>query len=267
MNKRNLAFIFALALLSATSYPTLLEARPDRLVNASSESKQFKQPPPPPGGRPGGRRFGAASRPADSSAQCPEVAVNLAALVPETSAGVVGNTVKERPTFWFYIPYESKDIHSARFVLLDDKEEYVQEPIEVSLPEKPGVIGIRLPSDSRSLEVGNTYRWRFTVFCDSEDRTVRASVYGSVQRVATDPSLADALERSESQHVAYAENGIWYEAIGDLAEQLYADPTNADLIAAWERLLRDVQLEHIANVRSIEYSVPTEKSQALGISR
>ncbi|NER37267.1 MAG: DUF928 domain-containing protein [Oscillatoria sp. SIO1A7] len=265
MNKRNLAFIFALALLSATSYPTLSEARPDRLVNASSESKQFKPPPPPPGGRPRGRRFGAASRPADSSAQCPEVAVNLAALVPEI--GVIGNTVKERPTFWFYFPYESKDVHSARFVLLDEKEEYVQEPIEVSLPEKPGVIGIRLPSDSRSLEVGKTYDWRLTVFCDSEDMTVRDSVYGSVQRVAIEPSLLDALEQSESQHVAYAENGIWYEAIGNLAERLYADPTNADLIAAWERLLGDVKLEQIANVRYIEYSVPTQRSQALGISR
>lgn len=259
MNKKTLATIFALAFISVTSYPAFLRAEPDRLVSDRSFLTAFNPPKQPPRGAPRGRGRGAASRPGDKNAQCPEVNTPLVALVPnkqKEEKGIWGLATDERPTLWFYVPYSSKQVNSATFYLTDESDNYVQEPIEISLPENPGVVGIRLPASSGPLATDNAYDWKFTIFC-SEDKKVRVSVNGVIEREVPSAKLRQDLETSKEgeEYRAYSDNGFWYDAITNLAEMRLANPDDVELTAAWQELLKheNVGLGEVASEPIVLY--------------
>lgn len=198
---------------------------------------------------------------------CPDVQIPLIALVPfqernsaknsgnksvsATSMDVWGLTTDERPSFWFYVPY-TKDIAnaSAEFVLQDSQENEVYQNA-VSLPEKPGVISVNLPSTTAPLEVGKTYRWFFKVNCSGqESASIPIHVEGDVQRINLNSNLANQIATAQPQEqiAFYAENGIWFDALNLLAQLRKANPNNASLVSDWQSLLESIRLGNIAKV-------------------
>lgn len=206
-----------------------------------------------------GQRAAAGTR----AGRCPAVDSHLTALVPATKENldsdqgrtsaltplesVLGLTVTEYPTFWFYVPYSPDNVHSAEFVLLDDKDNYVYQKT-LKLSEAPGVVSFRLPSTAKPLEIGKSYRWYFLIPCDPQKPSRSVFVNGWVQRIAPSPALMSQLKTATPRErvALYADAGIWHEAQTTLAELRRTEPNDAAIAADWSELLQSVGLEELA---------------------
>lgn len=271
-----IAFTSTLALVGLLADFTLVQAQPTKLKypigvkqNASPPNKGRGQPrsgrgegeannvrfvPPPPSGagKPRGRRSGGASRD-----ECPAVDTPLTALVPDNNLGL---TITDSPTFWFFVPRLPATARSGEFVLQDEKHNDVYRT-PFRLPEKPGVVSIRLPSSPQSsLKRDQMYRWYFQIYCQPQTTSVYFWVEGWVKQVALNSSLESQLEAAKPrEYITYAENGIWHEAVTKLAELRLSDPQNAVLSENWAQLLRAVSLEEFAQEPLLGPVLPPEK--------
>jgi len=232
---------------------------PDDTLGAGTHA--FTAPPnrgaPAPGERRGGARRGS----------CPNVAKPLTALVPliqETSDGgnsptpeittsdsVLGLTVAEHPTFWFYVPYSLNSpppVLSVEFVLQDENSKEVYKTVLTTSENSPGVFSFELPSTAPPLEVGRRYNWYFVIYCNDSEQPNSVEVQGWVERVELNPSLKTQLEQATPlQRVAlYAKAGIWHEAVTSLGKLRRENPNNTALMADWNELLKSVDLDAIA---------------------
>ncbi|GAB1543782.1 hypothetical protein NUACC21_64580 [Scytonema sp. NUACC21] len=200
-------------------------------------------PPLPPGEPPGGRRYGGARR-----SECSQdVELQLTALVPSTESkptvtNVWGLTAVERPILWFYTPYNKGSSYPADFELLDEESNPVYKTA-ISLPNKPGVIGIPLPP----LALSKQYRWFFNVYCDRQQQQTPVFVEGVVQRVNLSLAISQQLQQAQprEQIAIYANNGIWHEALTTLAQLRQKNPKDAALEEDWKELLTSVGLSNI----------------------
>ncbi len=201
-------------------------------------------------------RIGAGTR-----GNCPLVNKSAVALVPEmfrkttqkanasTAKFVLGLTEAEYPTFWFYIPYTSKQISSVKFVLVDEKDTYMtKEPIPITLSETPGVISVPLPKTVKPLERGQYYHWYLLIDCQPQNRSEDIALQGLVERVSPPPDFTNRLKAAtpSQQVVLYSQQGYWQEAITTLGELRRQKPQDAALANEWQELLDSVQLGNVA---------------------
>lgn len=201
-------------------------------------SVQFVPPPPPDQGYPPGSLRGGASR-----GDCPPVATPLTALAPAES--VWGLTTRDRPTFWFYVPYSLTDDRPATFVLLDADRNYVYETSNIRSTQA-GIIQITLPPHVPPLEINQRYQWTLMIGCEADNPIF---TQGSIERIAPTAALSDRLARSTpaEQAVLFANQGIWYDALTTLAELHSANPTDQTVISDWHSLLQSVGLSDLAD--------------------
>lgn len=295
MQKTTQACALTLAIASFTVSITQVRAQPAQLVsnsqNAQGRSIQRKpgkapaKPQPrapqvrfilpklPDTGAPGGRQ-GAGSRGSSTplTALVPEVKQTLGKGPGENLAvtHVWGLTVAEYPTFWFYVPDLGTSIGSIEFVLQDQAgNEVYQTP--VTLPERPGVVSLRLPSTTAPLEVGKMYHWYFKIYDNPQnpsDPIAPVFVEGWVQRVILSPTFESQLAAATPQQrsALYAANGIWYDTLTSLAELRLTNPGDAALTADWTDLLQSVGLNEIAAKPIVQCCAP-ENFHAAGSSR
>lgn len=244
----------ALALLSCITIPALAQPHKQASKHVNSKQLQYTPPPLPSSGTPVGRRRGAAGRSGDCAA------LPLTALVPTTEQTlgerkvtyVWAKTIAEYPTFWFYVPDARPALDSVEFVLQDEQDKDVYRT-RVSLPDRPGIISLRLPPTATPLKVNQNYHWFFKIAgensCIPAGNLVKDSVEGWVQRVSPDPTLTNQLTAVTPQQrlTLYAAHGLWYEALTTLAELRRQQPTNADLALNWSQLLQSVGLSSVAS--------------------
>ena len=229
--------------LSSASQLTLAQSIP------SPETLQetliiFNDPTPPSQGSPTGRQRGGASR-----GECRKFE-GLTALVPDNNSIVWGQTTSDRPTFWFYLPSPLTAQTPIEFVVQDEDDNYIYKTHFTAPETRSGLIDIQIPETIPSLEVGKTYSWTFTVYCDPTPRSDSIFVQGAIQRISLDAELQNRLEEADSIDRAslYAANGIWFEALNTLANR---DRTNTDensIKAAWDDLLEQANLDSLTEV-------------------
>ena len=204
----------------------------------SSSSIIFNAPSPPPDqGAPTGRRDGGASR-----GNCPEYG-DLAALVPIAEGRVWGQTTAAQPTLWFYLPSAVTTETPIELVVQDANDNTLhQERLSVDLDA--GTMAIALP-ETVTLPVGEPHYWTMALFCDPQRPSSSVFVSGAIERVneAGVESLTKQTVRSLSQAQAYANAGIWYDALTVLAELQQTDKENQ---TAWAALLEQAGLAQIA---------------------
>lgn len=208
-----------------------------------SQSLIFAAPQPPTDqGAPTGRRQGGASR-----GPC-RTYESLTALTPITQGKVWGLTTHDRPTFWFYVPHSLATNVPIEFALQDEDDNYVYHTTFNAPELQSGVVSITIPATAQSLNVDQTYRWTFSIYCDAARPSASVFVTGSVQRVTPTLELQRQLRTALplEQASLYAANGIWYEALTILATLKLANPTDAHANRAWLELLEQADLEAIA---------------------
>lgn len=171
---------------------------------------------------------------------CPATELLLTALVPKTDQGVQGQTISERPTFWFYVPYTTAANFSARFSLQDEKGQMIYTTTR-SLPASPGVVSIRLPLTAPALQVDQVYRWALQLECSRPELTV----WGWVQRLELPTGTRTKIGALSTQQQAafYQSNGLWLDALTVLGEARQTNPQNAAIANAWMSLITGAKLD------------------------
>lgn len=205
----------------------------------------------PPGEARPSNTIGGASRdqgvcPGDSITTSPY----LTAVVP---SGYNGLTTQARPSVLVYVPNTSAERAFLSFREVVPNAQSQDNHYQTMLPieNKQGIVQIDLPEDAPELETGKTYQWSFVIMCDNRLRPDSPMVEGTVTRVSMDSKLNQELEQSTplEQAAVYGEHGIWYDAVGTLAQLRYTDPDNSNLVTIWQDLLSSdtVGLQAIAN--------------------
>ncbi|MBW4665105.1 MAG: DUF928 domain-containing protein [Chroococcus sp. CMT-3BRIN-NPC107] len=235
---------------SLRQLPGTTTAKPQK----RSGKLNFIQPKLPSSGVPSGRQRGAAGR----GSCLHNVNIPLTAIVPSikishsngdsaiVATSVWGLTVKERPTFLFYIPYAQSA--AGEFVLQDSEDNDIYRA-PVNLPKEPGIIRLQLPPESAPLAIDKMYHWYFKVRC-SQNMASPVFVEGWVQRIALNLTIANQINTATSlqQQVAlYAENGIWYDTAAILAQMRVQNLEDAMSKVDWQNLLSTIDLSLLAS--------------------
>ena len=163
-------------------------------------------------------------------------------------------TASDRPTFWVYLPYTQAEAPYGEFSLQNGDNEIYRTRFQ--LPAQPGIVSVSLPSTVVPLEVGKQYRWYFDINCStsasSDDFSTPACLTGMVERVAFSANFLRELKTASkpfNRIATYAKQGIWYDALTELAQLRLQQPDNPTLKQAWNKLLSDrhVNLEEISS--------------------
>lgn len=171
----------------------------------------------------------------------------LVALLPPTEPAL---TVAEYPTIFVSLPRTSAK--EAEFILAKDNdgEKEVLYETTVTLPRNPGIVSVSVPNNKTlpPLEVGKSYRWYFSVICNSQDRSDEPHIEGEIQRVKPSPNLVAELKNASPRDRAalYAEAGIWYNALNSIAQLRRSSPNDRVIAADWAELLKSVGLDTIS---------------------
>ena len=229
---RILTCTLTLALISFADGLKPILAEPETEIHLS----QFELPPdfqplefePPNDGAPGDRED-AGSRPF-----CPQSDTSFTALVPLTNLGF---TAEEYPTFWLYVPYPSG---AVEFILKDENTKDTVFQTQFQITDGPGIVGFHMPNTAPPLEIGKKYRWTFDFLCHLSTQSDVLSVNGVVLRAPLTSKLQHQLAiSSPQQRVAlFAQHGLWYETLTELAQLRLANPQDEELAATWSLLLQ-----------------------------
>jgi hypothetical protein len=193
--------------------------------NQTTTKKQKRQRvtfKPPNRGKPKRRGVAASRR------GCPPIKQPLTALVP---AKDVNLTYSEHPTFWFHISALPPQARTGEFII-QDKEYNDIYRTSLKLPEKAGIISVKLPKESQqSLTVNQTYQWYFKISCNSQDKSIYLFVDGKIERVSPNN---------------YSVENIWFDNLTDIAQKLRASPQNPTVREEWTAFLQDGDLTEFA---------------------
>lgn len=192
-------------------------------------------------GAPGKRRAGAGSR-----SECQATSEQrLTALIPPTNLGL---TVSARPTFWVSVPYTPSSPREIVFKLVDKQANKEVYKTRVTVSGTPGILSVTLPESVNPLAVEKRYQWVFSYLCNPQDASQDIVVHGYVERVNINPEMAARLQRAKTpleKVTVMADNGIWFDAVTELAYLRRKEPDNKVVLQEWEALLKDVGLEDL----------------------
>jgi hypothetical protein len=173
---------------------------------------------------------------------CVKGGIPLTALTPTNN---LVTTVSGNPTLFWYVP--QTEAKSAQFEVVDNQEHTVYQTT-LAVNGTPGVVKLSLPA-TVSLETGKDYSWSLALICNTGDPSDDSFVKGRIKRTELsseqETQLAQATEPLKKAQV-YAEAKIWQETLTILAQLRDERPNDSNVTAAWEELLKSVQLEAIA---------------------
>jgi hypothetical protein len=230
------ANMMARAKISATKVlfrPPAHDRRPLRTVGAGSRGGQCAQD------------FTSASGPSRVANTLPLLALvppsNVGLTVAEVQTSNVGLTVAERPTFWMYVPQTS-----AKKVVLTLQSEDTSSHFQWSfpVPSTAGIVSLQPPTDAPPLKIGQTYQWAVVLVCGERPSPNDPAIAAWVKRISPAQSIPQST--ALSQAAWYGEQGLWYDMLTALGQELRSQPTNPDLTNIWANVLKSQGLEIVA---------------------
>lgn len=217
-------------------------------VQAQTLTKTIQYIPPATQEKPGeprGRRRGGGSR-----GPCKQYE-NLTALVPLTNTGskdiVWGQSTSQTPTFWFSVPDKLTPKVPIELVIQDEADNFVYQT-KFNSPETPTDIISITAKPQIPLVAGKSYNWTFSIYCDPEKPSASVYVRGTMTHVALNPTIEKQLQLAKDpleRAAIFAKNGIWYNALTTLGEQIQnTKGKNLEITSAWDELLKQVNLNN-----------------------
>lgn len=161
-----------------------------------------------------------------------------------------GETIAEYPAFYWF----SANHHYTwmRFELFATRnlvpEQYPEYSVTLRTQEMQNVSHLHLSAETGfpPLKLNQEYVWKVTLICspagpdaDVASGTER-SIQGWVKRVEPSPGLKAKVAQAKGRELyyLYAEEGLWYDALNELARQYRTAPNNQDIAADWQILLK-----------------------------
>jgi hypothetical protein len=184
---------------------------------------------PPARGKPRGRVAGGVR---GVEAELPSLQV----LVPEHA----GQTLSDQPSLFWYVDGPPPESARVFFTLIDEASVEPLVEVELERPARAGIYRIDLAEHAVHLERGAEYEWSVVLVVDSGQRSKDVVSSGWIDRVEAPAGLAPAGAPHTAR--AYAECGLWYDALGAASDGVRADPANAALRGERDSLLRQVGL-------------------------
>jgi hypothetical protein len=168
----------------------------------------------------------------------------LFALVPDHLA----LTTQAQPSlFWF----QSKPA-KAKFELTVVEPKKPTPLLSLTSPgaDKPGVHRIKLARYKVELKPDVVYEWSVAIVPDAENRSKDVIAKGVIKRVAPPADLDARIEKAGDleRASAYAQAGIWYDALDAISDAIEAHPDDASLREQRASLLKQVGLSEAAAV-------------------
>ncbi|MBW4652163.1 MAG: DUF928 domain-containing protein [Kaiparowitsia implicata GSE-PSE-MK54-09C] len=220
---------------------------------ANAQAQAYRPPAFPPNGSPSGQGTSGASR-----GECPPIGQQaITALVPTGAHAIrepflddigVGQvvwatTTRETPTLWFYTPYELSEEIFAEFSVLDSEGNLIYR-LPITYGDRPGIVAVHL---DQSLQVGEDYKWVFSIYCTADDPLY---VFGWIQQTTLPLELEPVIANASplQQATIYAEHGFWHDALTILATARRDRPSDSAIAQQWHALLESVELEHLSDV-------------------
>lgn len=154
----------------------------------------------------------------------------------------VNLTTASHPSFYVYVPETAAKQGFFSVMGLDSDFEY---QTFLELPKQEGVMQISLPKTLDGIEVGKNYRWSFVMICNEYLEPDSPLVDGQVKRIAFSQELDSDLSSQEKAAV-YGDQGLWVDALDNLASSVMEQPNDSQHQTIWNSLLSSVGLDAIA---------------------
>lgn len=239
-----------LALAIASPVPLQVAAQSPRPNNQSLPTNWGAYEPDGNIGSPGRREGGGTRGP------CIQNSVNdqVMALVPVNG---FGTTTAEYPTFSVYLPPLAPESNpEIEFVLKTSEQKEIYKT-KFNIKQGGGIVSFTLPNNSNlpAIELNKNYFWSVTLICDPiaiaerGDNSGNKIVGGVIRRVTPNASVQQELAAGKSlrdRAIIYAQAGIWYDALNNLAELRRRNPNDPVVVRDWYELLKSVDMEKLA---------------------
>ena len=166
----------------------------------------------------------------------------LFALVPDH----IALTTQAQPSlFWF----QSKPA-KAKFELTVVEPKKPTPLLSLTSPgaDKPGVHRIKLARYKIELKPDVVYEWSVAIVPDAENRSKDVIAKGVIKRINPPGDLAARVEKAGDleRAAAYAQAGIWYDALDAISNAIEAHPDDVSLREQRASLLKQVGLSEAA---------------------
>jgi hypothetical protein len=114
---------------------------------------------------------------------------------------------------------------------------------------KAGMHHLRLADYDIHLKPAQEYEWFVAIVPDPEQRSGDLLASGTIRYVEPTAKLTRRLSQTppEQWYKVYADEGIWYEAIVNLCEQIEKQPKNKELLMVRANLSRQVAMPKVAH--------------------
>ena len=154
----------------------------------------------------------------------------------------VGNTIQSQPKLYWYI---SGPANMTLEVAINDPNAI--EPIfeqTLKSPAKESVQSLALADYGVVLQPNIEYEWFVALVPDPNQRSNDVLSGGVIKRIDPEPALAAQLKQAPKDQAAqlFAANGLWYDSVEALSEQIDAQPGNSALRHQRATLLEQVGL-------------------------
>ncbi len=178
-----------------------------------------------------------------------------------------GFTTAARPTLFAYIPYKAQMVKSLKFQIQDESDQ-VHYQTQLAIPQRPGLIEIRMPQSAPPLDVGVQYRWFLEAELNCQEPSIAVlpfqQIKGWIERYQPDETLSQGLAANPlNQAQVYGEYGIWFDAAAELMALWKAQPGNAQLSQSWSDLLALYGLQSWAQVPLVDCCQAVAESAGL----
>lgn len=164
--------------------------------------------------------------------------VTLEVLAPDHA----GLTVSPQPTLYWFVSQRIET--DAELTIVDDTSVDPLLELKLTPPIEPGIHALSLQEHGVQLAPNVAYQWFVAVVVDPSQRSYDIIAGGEIERVAQTSELASQLRSVGTQETpqAYAEAGIWYDALDGLTTQIGNSPNDAGLRQQRAALLDQVGL-------------------------
>lgn len=226
-------FMAAAVMLAAASV-CVPAAGPDMQAGKTVQKSAFAYQPPQRGAPQA--RVGGGTR--GTGGDMPELQV----LAPDH----VGLTTHAQPTLYWYA--HTPVAAHIEFALIDEAAIDPLLEFETGEVKVSGFQYLNLADHKITLEPGVPYQWSVALVMDEDSRSSDVMASGVIELVEPDEAVSSRIAGSRGTDLvaAYANEGIWYDALDTISSMIEASPANQELVDIRTTLLDQVGLQAVS---------------------
>jgi hypothetical protein len=166
-------------------------------------------------------------------------------LAPQDHTGV---TAMARPTFFWYMSAQPST--PIEFSLRDEQADQTVLVSRVTVPAA-GLVKFELPKDMPALVPNKDYSWSVSLVHDVKDGEANTTYKAFLRLQTMTPQQTEALRSADSPRdraAVLAQEGVWYDAIAQLAWAYLRDPKGSSTQEDVLSLLSQVNLDQVVDL-------------------